>query len=475
MLIAVVLLTPVGESLAESGLIAPGATLQTVYQVNLFYEGPTWDPVSGKLYFTTPNDARTILRLDGPHDAFTWMSDTQGINGTYLGVDARLLCAQGEAKRVISVRIGPNGPEDEIELAADPAWNAPNDLVQTLRGDIYFTTPDFATRTTSAAYRIAPDGTVTQIFNDMTLPNGIIASLDGTTLYVGDSHEKWWRSYPIHADGSVGAGALFFDPGVPNQNDPDGMSIDELGNLYFTGRGGVFVVSPAGEQLDFIPVPEFVTNCTFSGPEGKTLYLTCAGRVYSLAMTVRGGQFTYDCNGNGFPDACDIDCDAGGVLCTPGSCGQSTDCNDNGMPDDCEPDNDGDGLIDECDPDDDNDGVPDELDNCPFVANPDQADSDNDGVGDACDACPLTLPGLAVDDQGCSVFVPGDMDRDGDVDLTDFGLFQACMTGTGTPQNEPACALARLNAGDDVDAADLAVFLGCLSGSRVPADPACAE
>jgi hypothetical protein len=373
------------------------------------------------------------------------------------------------------MRIGQTGPEDVVVLAFNPVWNTPNDLVQTRRGDIYFTTPDFVTRTTSAAYRIAPDGAVTQIFNDMTLPNGIIASLDGTKLYVGDSQQKWWRTYPIHPDGSVGAGSLFFNPAVPNQNDPDGMSIDELGNLYFTGRGGIFIVSPAGQQLEFIPVPEFVTNCTFGGPEGKTLYLTCAGRVYSLAMTVRGGQFLEDCNGNGLPDACDLDCEVEGVLCTPGSCGASTDCNGNDQPDDCEPNNDGDSLIDDCDPDDDNDTIMDGFDNCPFDANENQTDGDNDGVGDACDACPLTLAGLPVDGEGCSVIVPGDMDRDGDVDLTDYGAFQACMKGTGAAQTDPACALAKLNPGDDVDAGDLGVFLGCMSGSRIPADPECAE
>ena len=69
------------------------------------------------------------------------------------------------------------------------------------------------------------------------------------------------------------------------------MSIDEQGNLYFSGRGGVWVATPVGKSLGFIPVPEFCSNVTFGGADGRTLYLTCDKKVYSLAMNVRGGQF----------------------------------------------------------------------------------------------------------------------------------------------------------------------------------------
>ena len=65
---------------------------------------------------------------------------------------------------------------------------------------------------------------------------------------------------------------------------------DEQGNLYLTGRGGVWVVSPAGEALGLIAIPEFCSNVTFGGDNGRTLYMTCSKKVYSLRMRVRGGQ-----------------------------------------------------------------------------------------------------------------------------------------------------------------------------------------
>ena len=274
--------------------VAEGAELVAVYMAEkVFFEGPSWDPKTQKLYFTAfPNDKPTqILRLDGPQRIFVWLDKTDGVNGTYLSLDGRLLGAQAYGHRVVSYAIGPEGPSDTRVLVHDKSLFQPNDIAQSITGDIYYTDPDFNKRERSAVYHLAPDGKITRIIQDMAVPNGLKVSNDGHTLYVGDSHFKNWRAYPILEDGSVGPGWVFFDPQTERRDDPDGMSIDEQGNLYLSGRGGVWVCDKFGRSLGLIPVPEFCSNVTFGGADGKTLYLTCAGKVYSLQMKVRGGQF----------------------------------------------------------------------------------------------------------------------------------------------------------------------------------------
>lgn len=271
--------------------VADGAKLVPVYSAEFFFEGPTWDPKTNKLYFTAFAAKNTqIMRLDGPSKAAVWLDKSEGVNGTYLSKEGRLLGAQVYSHKVVSYAFGPDGPADAKVLFHDPKLNQPNDICQAPNGNIYFTDPDFS-KHQSAVYLLTPDGKASKVVTDMPVPNGIKTSIDGKTLYVSDSHLKLWRSYPIKDDGSVGDGKVFFNPDVPEKQEPDGLAVDGSGNLYFTGRGGVWVVTPQGKSLGRIAIPEFCSNVTFGGDDGKTLYVTCDKKVYSLAMKVSGALF----------------------------------------------------------------------------------------------------------------------------------------------------------------------------------------
>ncbi len=277
---------------------AEGARPVVVYEDDRFFEGPSWDRATGKLYFTAFRKEQTqVLRLDAPGKVFVWMDDTKGVNGTYLSRSGRLLGAQAFGHNVLSMKIGAGGPEDMKVLSSSfegQTYNQPNDIAESpTTGGIYYTDPDFPGKSRSAVYFLSPEGKVTRIITHLKIPNGIKVSNDGKTLYVSDSFEKRVYSYPIEADGTLQQGKvqIFFDPVTENRADPDGMTLDAEGNLYFAMRGGIWAVSPEGRELGLIPFPEFCSNVTFGGADGKTLYVTCNKKVYSLAMKAKGAQF----------------------------------------------------------------------------------------------------------------------------------------------------------------------------------------
>jgi hypothetical protein len=165
----------------------------------------------------------------------------------------------------------------------------------------------------------------------------------------------------------------------------------------FLGETGVGLQGPACVPAS--PNPFFLTTCDFNGDGHRDLAIPLwSGSTVKLMANVP----CVDCQSNGIPDECDVNCAAPGCDTYPG-CVAKADCNNNGVPDECEPDFDGDGLINACD-------------NCPTQANSDQADEDGDGIGNVCDLCP------GVDNVG-------DIDGDCDIDLADHALLQQHFTG----------------------------------------------
>lgn len=276
--------------------VAPGAALRVAFEeAGRFFEGPVWEPRSGKLFFTAQagnGKPAQILQWDGGAGASVWLDQTQGINGMALGLDGRLLGAQGRAKPPAIVAIAPGSKALQVLAAAsdgDPMTET-NDLCPDARGGVYFSCPDFGGKARSAVYYRAPDGKLTRVISNLKLPNGVEVARDGKRLMVSDSFEKRIYTYPIQQDGTVDVGrvSIFFDPRTPSQADPDGMTTDSQGNFYFAMRGGVWCVSDAGKLLGFVPVKEFVSNVGFGGAEGKTLFITGSNRVYALDMSAHG-------------------------------------------------------------------------------------------------------------------------------------------------------------------------------------------
>ncbi len=285
----------------ENGPFATGAELRQVASGCEFTEGPAAD-AEGNLYFSDcPRNRIHVLRKDGRQEV--WREPSGRANGMNFDSEGRLLacCAQGDGGRRAVVRFEPDGTETVLASAYDgKRLNSPNDLCFDPEGRIYFTDPRYGDRTdceqdAMAVYRIEFDGRLVRVIDDVETPNGIVMSRDGKTIVLVDNNPDEWGarkllSYGLDDDGQwlVKAEIYDFAPGRGG----DGMVLDTDGNVYVTAgseeRGGVYVFSPEGEHLAFLPVPEAPANCTFGGDDLRTLYITAMTSVYAIENTVPG-------------------------------------------------------------------------------------------------------------------------------------------------------------------------------------------
>jgi len=277
-----------------------------------FTEGPTVDR-DGSVYFTEMVTQR-IMKLSTKGVLTTFRENSNGANGLLIDPQGRLIACEGAESQRTGVLIK-NKPQvtrtdlqtGKMEVLADnyqgKPFVGPNDVTIDGKGRLYFTD-----LTGGAVYRIDGPGQLTRILTtpDIQRPNGIQVSPDDKQLYLIEANgaaggARMIRAYDLRPDGTVGNMRVHynFSPG----RSADGMSIDTQGNLYASAgmnqlRGtsetldtktGVYVISPQGKLLKFIPIPEdFITNNAFGGPDMKTLYVTAGKTLYKVRTDVAG-------------------------------------------------------------------------------------------------------------------------------------------------------------------------------------------
>tara|TARA_R110002167_G_scaffold51470_11_gene148929 strand:+ start:1554 stop:2456 length:903 start_codon:yes stop_codon:yes gene_type:complete len=277
----------------NEGIVAKGAELTLVAETYSFTEGPATD-VKGNVFFTDqPNDR--ILKWDAKNNSVSVYLEPAGrANGLYFDHDGNLLACADEKNELWRI----DSEKNITVLIADfegKKLNGPNDLWVDPKGGIYFTDPYYQRpyweRTEGEikehrVYYLTPDmDEVRIVATNFVQPNGIIGSADGKTLYVSDNGDKKTYVFTIGADASLNARKLFVPMGS------DGMTIDNMGNVYLTGDG-VTVFNNKGEQIEHIAIDEkWTANVTFGGPDQATLFITAMDAAYTLEMAVHGVRY----------------------------------------------------------------------------------------------------------------------------------------------------------------------------------------
>jgi gluconolactonase len=274
----------------------------------LFTEGPVWAP-DGSLLFSDPN-ANTIYRWsdDDGLSVFRTKSGYTGVdvgdygqpgsNGLALDRDGRLTINEHGNHRVS--RLEKTGA---LTVLADrfegKRLNSPNDLVYKSDGSLYFTDPPFGLPkfgddarkelAFSGVYRLA-GGTLQLVNRELNGPNGLAFSPDEKYLYVGnwDEKRKVVMRYEVNTDGSLSSGTIFFDmTSAAGEDAIDGVKVDQRGNVYVSGPGGLWILSPAGKHLGTIVTPEHPHNFAW-GDDGRSLYVTARSTLYRIRLSVPG-------------------------------------------------------------------------------------------------------------------------------------------------------------------------------------------
>jgi gluconolactonase len=278
-----------------------------------FTEGPLWSH-EGALLFSSP-DTNAIYRWDATTGRVTVFRSKSGYAGTDIGRYAQpgsngltfdssgrlTLCQHGE-RRILRVE-----PHGDVTVLADAfegrRLNSPNDLVHRSDDTLYFTDPPFGLPDGfddpakelpfSGVFRLR-DGELTLESDELEGPNGLAFSPDERHLYVGNwpthpSERKVIVRYDVDADGHLSGGTVLCDlTDAAGEDGLDGLKVDAAGHIYACGPGGIWVISPEGERLGLLVLPEAPHNLAWGDDDGRTLNVAASTSIYRIAVRIQG-------------------------------------------------------------------------------------------------------------------------------------------------------------------------------------------
>ena len=293
-------------------LVDKNTKIEVLADSFMWAEGPAWVK-DGKYLLFSDVKRNTIfkwkegeglsefLKPSGYTGRMTY-SNEPGSNGLIINKQGELVACEHGDRRISVMPLAAGGKRTLADNYHGKFFNSPNDIVQKSNGDYYFTDPAYGMPQDSVGhtrmmgiYRLSQNGTVTLLFGNMT-PNGLAFSPDEKILYIAQSlsEKAIIMSFPVKADGTLGAGKIFFNATEMIKRGlkglPDGMKTDVNGNLFATGPGGVLIISPSGKLLGRIDTGQLTANCNW-GDDGSVLYITANRLLCRIRTKTKGIGF----------------------------------------------------------------------------------------------------------------------------------------------------------------------------------------
>ncbi|MGJ8720345.1 MAG: SMP-30/gluconolactonase/LRE family protein [Salinibacterium amurskyense] len=282
------------KSLADHGIVAPGAERELLLTGFKFLEGPVWDAANDRLIFSDiPGNAMYSWSAMTGRSVFR--EPSQMANGNALDHEGRLISCHHEISSVSRTEA-----DGSVVILAShyqgAELNSPNDVVVGPDGAIYFTDPTYGRQDYFGVarepqlefrglYRIGTDGVLSLLADDFDQPNGLCFTTEGALL-VCDTERSHIRRFDVSEPDAVTGGEVWATIGGEGDGAPDGLKCDRRGNVYCTGPGGVHVFDSTATWLGVVEVPEVCANFTFGGGDGGTLFLTASTSLYSIRMVI---------------------------------------------------------------------------------------------------------------------------------------------------------------------------------------------
>jgi gluconolactonase len=302
-------------------LLAPDAKLEVLDFGFDWTEGPVWVKSGGYLLFSDipPNqvwkwkegEGRSLYLTPSGYTGDQPRGGEPGSNGLLLDPKGNLVLCQHGDRRVARMDAPLSAPAPRFATLADrydgKRLNSPNDAAFHSSGALYFTDPPYGLEGNvndpakelpfQGVYRLGADGKLTLLDDKVTRPNGIALSPDEKKLYVAssDPQKAIWRVYDVRPDGTLAGGRVFFDATsyvgrFGYKGLPDGLKVDQAGNVWATGPGGLWVLAPDGKPLALLHTWEATSNCAW-GEDGKSLFITADMYLLRLRTTTKGAGF----------------------------------------------------------------------------------------------------------------------------------------------------------------------------------------